>query len=346
MRENFFTLMLCVESWTLNVRHNRKMPSHLSPEILARILPLGLRANRVVEGSISGLHRSPLHGVSVEFADYREYTPGDDLKRLDWRAYARSNKFHIKRYEEESNLRATILLDASASMRYGRGPMTKFDYAATLAASFAALLVKQRDAVGLAVFDDQERAWLRPAATQSQLGKIVDVLEKTKPDRKTELSVVMKKVADQIKSRGLVVIISDLLTDLDSFYDALGKLQYRGHEILIFQILDNDEIDLPFKDSVLFRDIEGGTGAEELFAEPWAFRKSYQSAMETFIAEVRGRCHYGGIDHLMLRTSDELSHALSHYLHGRQSGAVAGTPRAGKMTGHHETTGHEPTEGG
>src|ERR1700759_5010574 len=129
--------------------------SHLSPEILSRIMPLGLRANRVVEGSISGLHRSPLHGVSVEFADYREYAPGDDLRRLDWRAYARSNRFQIKRYEEESNLRATIMLDASASMRYGRGPMNKFDYAATLAASMAALLVKQRDAVGLAVFDDQ-----------------------------------------------------------------------------------------------------------------------------------------------------------------------------------------------
>jgi len=303
----------------------------LDPKILARIIPLGLRASRVVEGSISGLHRSPLHGVSVEFADYREYSPGDDLKRLDWRAYARSNRFHIKRYEEESNLRATILLDASASMRYGRGPMTKFDYAATLAASLAALLVKQRDAVGLAVFDEQERSWLRPAATQAQLAKIIDVIEKTKPDRRTELSVVMKKVAGQIKSRGLVIIISDLLTDLDSFYDGLGRLQHEGHEILIFQILDSDEIELPFKDSVLFRDIEGGTSPEELFAEPWAFRKAYKAAMETFIEEVRNRCLYGGIDHLLLKSSDDLGLALSHYLHGRHR--VGGTPRAGKLSG-------------
>src|SRR3954463_2146730 len=133
----------------------------LKPEILARITKLGLRAQRVVEGTISGLHRSPLHGVSVEFADYREYSPGDDLKRLDWRAYARSNRFYVKRFEEETNLRATILLDASASMRYGRGPMNKFNYAATMAASLAALCVKQRDAVGMAVFDDQERVWLR-----------------------------------------------------------------------------------------------------------------------------------------------------------------------------------------
>ena len=303
--------------------------SPLDPKILARILPLGLRAQKVVEGSISGLHRSPLHGVSVEFADYREYTPGDDLKRIDWRAYARSNKFQIKRYEEESNLRATIVLDASASMRYGKGAMTKFDYAATLAASMACLLIKQRDAVGLAVFDEQERSWLRPAATSSQLIKICDTLEKTQPDRKTELSVVMKKVAGQIKSRGLIMIISDLLTDLDSFYDALGQLQHQGNEILIFQILDPDEIELPFKNSVLFRDIEGGPGAEELFAEPWAFRKAYKQAMETFMGEVRGRCHYAGINHLMLKTSDDLGMALSHYLHGREQGMIG---HAGKMT--------------
>jgi uncharacterized protein (DUF58 family) len=300
--------------------------SYLDPKILARITPLGLRAQKVVEGSISGLHRSPLHGVSVEFADYREYTPGDDLKRIDWRAYARSNKFQIKRYEEESNLRCTIVLDASASMGYGNakndGSMTKFDYAATLAASMGSLLVRQRDAVGLAVFDEQERSWLRPAATSSQLMKICDTLDKTKPDRKTELSAVMKKVAGQIKSRGLIMIISDLLTDLDSFYDGLGRLQHQGNEVLIFQILDPDEIDLPFKNSVLFRDIEGGKGAEELFAEPWAFRKAYKQAMETFIGEVRGRCHYAGINHMMLRTSDDLGMALSHYLHGREQGAI------------------------
>jgi uncharacterized protein (DUF58 family) len=306
--------------------------NYLDPKILARITPLGLRAQKVVEGSISGLHRSPLHGVSVEFADYREYAPGDDLKRIDWRAYARSNKFQIKRYEEESNLRATIVLDASASMRYvhskADGSMTKFDYAATIAASMAALLIRQRDAVGLAVFDEQERSWLRPAATSSQLIKICDTLEKTKPDRKTELSVVMKKVAGQIKARGLIIIVSDLLTDLDSFYDALGQLQHQGNEILIFQILDSDEIELPFKNSVLFRDIEGGKTAEELFAEPWAFRKAYKQAMETFIGEVRSRCHYAGITHLMLTTDTDLSMALSHYLHGREQG----------MIGHHAKT--------
>ena len=301
---------------------------YLDPAVLARIERLGLRAQKVVEGAISGLHRSPLHGVSVEFADYREYSPGDDLRRLDWRAYARTNRHFIKQYEEESNLRATILFDASASMKYaGRGAaMSKFDYAATLCASLASLCVIQRDAVGLVVIDDDERVFLRPAATQSQLQKLVDVLERAKPERTTEIGSVLKRVADKVRARGVVIVVSDLLCDLDAFYDGLGRLQHNGHEILVFQVLDPDEIELPFKDSVLFKDIEG---AEQLFAEPWAFRKAYKQAMEEFIADVARRCRFGGIDHLLLKTTDDLGAALSHYLHGRQGARVK---RSGKVT--------------
>jgi uncharacterized protein (DUF58 family) len=301
----------------------------LKPEVLARIVKLGLRAQRVVEGTISGLHRSPLHGVSVEFADYREYAPGDDLKRLDWRAYARSNRYYVKRFEEESNLRGTIILDASASMRYSSrgGAMTKFEYAATLAASLAALLIKQRDAAGLSLVDDKERAWLRPQATAAQLAKLIDVIERAKPDRTTELGSVMGEVCDKIKTRGMVIVISDLLCDLDPFYAALGKLQHNGHEIMILQVLDKDEIDMPFNDSVLFKDIEGD---EQIFAEPWAFRKAYKAAMETFIREVAARCNYAGIDHLLMKTDDDLGLAMAHYLHGREQSAHA--KRGGKLT--------------
>ena len=298
---------------------------YLDPDVLSRIHNLGLRAQRVVEGTISGLHRSPLHGVSVEFASYREYAPGDDLRRLDWRAYARSNRHFVKQYEEESNLRATILLDASASMKYGDGPFTKFDYAATLAASLASLCVQQRDAVALAVFDTSERVFLRAAATQAQLAKILDVLERTRPERESDLGGVMSQVCDKIKNRGVVIVITDLLVDLDAFYKSLGRLQHNGHEVLVFQILDDDEIELPFGDSVLFKDIEG---TEQLFAEPWAFRKAYKIAMETFIDEVGRRCRSAGIDHLLLKTSDNLGMALSHYLHGRQ---VVGARRGGKI---------------
>ncbi|HEX3997740.1 MAG TPA: DUF58 domain-containing protein [Pirellulales bacterium] len=310
----------------------------LKPEVLARIVPLGLRAQRVVEGTMSGLHRSPLHGVSVEFADYREYVPGDDLKRLDWRAYARSNRYYIKRYEEETNFRATLLVDASASMRYGRGAarsaqpaqpaagFTKFSYAATLAASLAMLCLKQRDAVGLALFDESERSWLRPSAAQSQLLKILDVLESAQPDRTTDLGSVLNKVAAQINARGLVILVSDLLCDLDALYHGLGRLQRQGHDILIFHVLDKEEIELPFNDSVLFRDIEG---SEEIFAEPWAFRQAYRRAMDDFILDVGNRCRSAGIDYTLLTTSDDLAHGLAQYLHRRQT--VAGR-RIGKIT--------------
>jgi uncharacterized protein (DUF58 family) len=298
---------------------------YLDPDVLSRIHNLGLRAQRVVEGTISGLHRSPLHGVSVEFASYREYAPGDDLRRLDWRAYARSNRHFVKQYEEESNLRATILLDASASMKYGDRAMTKFDYAATVAASLASLCVQQRDAVALAVFDSSERVFLRAAATQAQLAKILDVLERAKPERESELGPVMSQVCDKIKNRGFVIVISDLLVDLDAFYKSLGRLQHNGHEVLIFQVLDDDEIELPFRDPVLFKDIEGD---EQLFAEPWAFRKAYTAAMERFIEEVGARCRSAGIDHLLMKTSDNLGLALNHYLHGRE---VAGIRRGGKI---------------
>ncbi len=317
--------------------------TYLNPEVLARIVPLGLRAQRVVEGAMSGLHRSPLHGLSVEFADYRDYTPGDDLKRLDWRAYARSNRFYIKRYEEETNFRATILVDASASMRYGRaaargeGGFTKFDYAATLAASLAVLCLKQRDAVGLALFDEVERTWLRPSAVQSQLTKILDTLESAKPDRTTDLGFVLNKVAAQINARGVVVLISDLLCDLDQLYEGLGRLQFGGHDIMIFHVLDREELELPFNDSVLFRDIEG---SEELFAEPWAFRQAYQRAMCEFIDEAGNRCRTAGIDYTQLTTSDDMGEALSKYLHQRQH--ITGR-RAGKLTmAAHEQHQHHP----
>lgn len=302
-------------------------PRYTDAAVLARIANLGLRAQRVVEGTISGLHRSPLQGVSPEFAAYREYAPGDDLKRLDWRAFARSNRYFIKQYEEESNLRCTIVLDASASMRYIRrgAALTKFDYAATLAASLATLCVQQRDAVGLALFDQDEQAYLRPIATQAQLAKIIDLLEKARPDRATDLGAELVRLSEKLRGRGMVIIISDLLTDLETLYSGLGRLQHGGHELLVLQVLDPDEIELPFGDSVLFRDIEG---SEELFAEPWAFRKAYRAAMEKFIDEVAQRCRFAGIDHEMFQTDADMGVALSQFLHRRQ---VAGTRRGGKI---------------
>ncbi len=292
-----------------------KSPTYCDPEVLARISDLLLRARQVVEGTISGLHRSPFHGFNVEFAEYREYSPGDDLRRLDWRVLGRTDRYYIKQYEEESNLRATLILDSSASMRYGSGAMTKFDYAATVAASLATLLIGQQDPVGLALFDREPHPFLPPAATQAHLVQLVGRLQDAQPDRETLLGPMLGGLADRVRQRGMAIVISDLLTDLPAFYDGLARLQYRGHEILVIQVLDKDELELPFRDLVLFRDIEG---SEELFAEPWAFRKAYQAAMQTFLDETRSACGERGIDHLLLRTDEDLGTALSYYLHARQ----------------------------
>jgi uncharacterized protein (DUF58 family) len=290
-------------------------PKYSDPEVLARISGLSFRARQVVEGTISGLHRSPFHGFNVEFAEYREYSPGDDLRRLDWRVLGRTDRFYVKQYEEESNLRATLVLDCSASMRYGSRALNKFQYAATAAASLATLLVEQQDPVGLALFDSVAREVLPPAATQAQLARIIGLLENARPDRETELGVVLQTLSEQVKKRGLVVVFSDLLTDHDSLHDGLERLQYRGHEIIVFHILDPDELELPFNDLMLFRDIEG---KEELLAEPWAFRKTYQSAMQSFLSEAKGDCGNRGIDYLFLRTDQPLADVLSHYLHARE----------------------------
>jgi len=284
------------------------------PEVLARIAGLTLRARQVVEGTISGLHRSPFHGCNVEFAEYREYSPGDDLRRLDWRVLGRTDRFYVKQYEEESNLRAMLVLDCSASMRYGSGALDKFQYAALAAASLATLLVEQQDPVGLALFDRQTNEVLPPAATQAQLARMIGLLERAQPNRETDLGAVLQTLSDQIKKRGMTIIVSDLLTDLDTFYDGLQRLQHRGHEILVLHVLDPDELELPFDDLVMFRDIEG---SEELLAEPWAFRTAYREAMRQFVDGVRGGCGDRGIDYLLLRTDQPLADVLSHYLHAR-----------------------------
>jgi uncharacterized protein (DUF58 family) len=291
-----------------------KSPKYSDPNVLARIAGLTLRARKVVEGTISGLHQSPYHGFNVEFAEYREYSPGDDLRRLDWRVLGRSDRFYIKQYEEESNLRCMLVLDASASMKYGTGPLNKFDYAATVAAALAHLLISQQDPVGLALFDKEQREVLPPVATQAQLARILGQLETSKPDRETNLGTVLQELSEKFKQRGLVVVLSDLLTDLDSFYDGINRLRYRGHEVLVLHILDKDELELPFKDLVLFRDIEG---SEELFADPWSFRKAYQAAMQDFVDGVQKSCGNQGLDYLLLRTDQDLADALSFYLHSR-----------------------------
>lgn len=303
----------------------------LDPAVLARIQPVGIKASRVVEGSITGLHRSPMHGISPEFAEHREYAPGDDVKNLDWKVWAKSDRYVIKRYEEESNLRCTLLLDASRSMQYAGksalGGRTKFETAATIAACFMQVLMKQRDAVGLITIDTKPRAVLQPKATLRQMAQILDTLDSTKPGGETDLGPVIVRAADQLKRRGMVVVLSDLLCDLDTLHESLGKLQHNGHEVMVLQVLDGEELDLPFNDSIIFKDIEG---SEEVFGEPWAFRKAYKKAMVEFVESAKARCQAAGIDHVLINGDQDLGEQLAHFLHRRQRMAAT---TAGRSTG-------------
>jgi uncharacterized protein (DUF58 family) len=292
-------------------------PKYSDPDVIAQISDLTLRSRRLVEGAISGQHRSPFHGFNVEFAEYREYTPGDDLRRLDWRVFARTDRHYIKQYEEESNVRVTFLVDASASMNYrgARTILSKFDYASTLVVSLAMLLSRQQDPVGLVLFDEAATTVLPASATQAQIQVISALLERCRPARKTELGGLLLSLADQFRRRNLLVIVSDLFTDLTALYNGLNRLRFSGHEVLIMQVLDRDEMELPFEGPTIFRDIEG---EEELFAEPWAFRRSYQNAMTEFLEDVRKECGARGYDHVRFLTDDPLGSSLSYFLHARQ----------------------------
>lgn len=300
------------------------------PEVLARIRSLELRAKHAVQGTLSGVNRSPRLGQSVEFVDYREYAPGDDLKRLDWRVYARTNRWVVKLFEEESNLRATILVDASRSMAYqgASSALSKWDYAATTAASLATLAVEQRDAAGLQVFDREPRDFLPPQASRSQLHAIARRLEESTPERETELGTALRAAARDLPRRGLIFVISDFLTDLDELFDAMGLLADRIHDVVLIQVLDRDEIALPFDEQIEFHDLEGD---DRLMAEPKYFREVYREAMRTFCREVEDRAGERGADYLLTTTEDDLALSLSFYLARRRRLAVRGSQRGGRM---------------
>jgi uncharacterized protein (DUF58 family) len=297
--------------------------AYSDPDAIARIADLTLRSRRLAEGAISGLHKSPFHGHNIEFAAYREYAPGDDLRRLDWRVFARSDRHYIKQYEEESNVRVTFVIDASASMNYrgARAVLSKFDYAATLVVALSMLLTRQQDPVGLVLFDEKAGTTLPPAATASQVAVMARLLQECSPARRTELGGLIRTLTDQSRRRGLMVIVSDLFTDMDSVYDGLNRLRFLGHEVLVMQVLDRDELELPFDGPTVFRDIEGD---EELFAEPRSFRRAYQNAITNFLGDLKRECGSRGYDHVAFCTDDPLGDSLSRFLRGREDAAHTG----------------------
>lgn len=289
---------------------------YFQPEVLSKISRLELRARHVVEGFISGMHKSPYRGFSVEFANHRPYVPGDDIRHIDWRVYAKADRFFIKEYEEETNLRSHILLDCSGSMAYpdhpGTNRMTKWDYAATVAASLAHLLVYQQDGVGLTVFDDQIRRQLPVSANRASLPGFATVIESNRPKGKTNLKVMFDHLASRVPRRGLVIIISDLLTNVDDVIRGLERFRFAGHDVMVLHVLDHDELEFPFAERTLFEGMEDPE--VEIKTDPQALRKDYLAALNEFISRIRSACMDHKIDYALLSTAERLDVALTTFL--------------------------------
>jgi uncharacterized protein (DUF58 family) len=285
--------------------------SYLDPGTLARLGSLELKARTIVEGFLTGLHRSPFRGFSVEFAEYRQYLPGDDLATLDWKVYARTDRHFIKKYEEETNLDCHILIDVSASMGYRSGEVTKLQYGAFLAAALAFLMNRQRDAVGLLTFDDKILTRLAPSARGGQLMSVLIALDRLAIGATTNVAKPLNDLAGAIRKRGLVVLISDLLDDADRVVEGLKHFRYRGTEVIVFHVLDQAELQFPFQQAARFRDVET---RDEVVAEPAVVREQYLKAITDLQDRYRRELRLAGIDYVMLDTSLPLETALMAYL--------------------------------
>jgi len=290
--------------------------SYLRPEVVAQIANMELRARLVVEGFITGLHRSPYHGFSVEFTEHRPYMPGDEFKHIDWKALAKTGRYYIKQFEEETNLKSLIILDASKSMSYGsEGQLRKVQYASYVAAALAYLMVEQRDAVGLAIYDEAVRTYLPPRGTRPYLRQLLVQLEQMKTGNRTNTAAVLHQVAERIKRRGLVVILSDLLDDPQQVLTSFKHFRHKGNEVIVMQVLDPMERSFAFGGDAIFRDMETG---EELSTQPWHIQGAYRSAFRKFLERYQRECRDNNIDYVQLDTSTPFDKALMEYLTKRR----------------------------
>ncbi len=288
----------------------------LHPEAIRRIARLDLRARHVVEGFLAGMHRSPYFGQSVEFVQHRQYTWGDDLRYVDWKVWAKQDRFYVKQFEEDTNLRCTLLVDVSGSMQYGSRGMTKYEYAATIAACLAYLVLRQQDAIGCVAFDETVRMAVPHRTRRNHLDSILQALEVSQPTNKTDLYPIIRHVAESYPHRGMVVLISDLLVDRQGLFRGLKLLNSRGHDLLVFQVMDDDELDFPFSGPTRF---EGLERPEQLACNPRALRQGYLQALGAFLEEVRRGCTAHQADYALIRTSQPMDAALVAYLNNRRS---------------------------
>lgn len=286
----------------------------LRPEEISRIARLEFRARRVVEGFLSGLHRSPYFGQSLEFVQHREYVPGDDVRRIDWKLWSRTDRYYLKQYEEDTNLRTTLLVDLSESMQFASGNESKYEYACSLAASIAYLLLRQQDAVGLIAFDDRIRARVPHQSQQTHLNALLAAMDAQAPAQKTDMAGILRQVAEEQSRRGMIVLISDLFAPRETLFKGLNLLRSRGHDVLVFHVLDDQELDFTYSGITRFDGLEQ---SGELVCDPKALREGYQQAMTAFLDEVRHFCSRSSIDYQTIRTSEHLDAVLARYLNHR-----------------------------
>ena len=297
-------------------RPGRAAPSasFVDPVALVRIKSLSLRAKVVVEGFFAGLHRSPYHGFSVEFSEYRQYSPGDDPRYLDWRLYARSDRYYVKRFEDETNLRCHLVVDMSRSMGYGSGPYSKAEYARTAAATLAYFLSSQHDAVGLMTFDEEISEYLPPRYRPGHLHRLMLALDKPLSGKATDLAAPLEQIAATVSKRGLVVLLSDLLTPIDTLQTRLGYLRLRGHEVIVLRVLDPREQDFAFERPAMFSDLES---KRDLYVDPAAVRREYLERFRAHAAAIRRACNGLAIDLYEMTVDRPLELVLLDFLNAR-----------------------------
>ena len=289
--------------------------NYFDPKVLAGISNLALRARWVVEGLMSGVHKSRAKGFSVEFEEHREYSPGDEIRRIDWKALGKFDRYFIKEYEDETNLRAYLLVDASASMNYASDGITKFDYACTLTASLAYLILKQQDAAGVVTFSNRIEAFIPPRAKRDYLTQILHALVNRGPGGETNVGKILDDIAGQIKRRGLIILVSDLLDEPAQILKGLRQFRFKGNDVIVFHLMDPAELNLPFDGNILFEDLEAAN--LRVITDPRTIRTTYQQVINEFIAEMRKQCHDNAIDYQLISTATPLDQALASYLSWR-----------------------------
>jgi uncharacterized protein (DUF58 family) len=290
---------------------------YLDPRTLASLEGLDLQARMVVEGYVAGMHPSPYHGFSVEFAEHREYVPGDDIRHVDWKVWSKTDKLYLKQYEEETNLLLYLLLDTSESMGYHSGEnVTKLLYAEFIAAALAYMVLQQQDSVGLALFDDAVRRYLKPAGQPSQLKELFHLMDVTPAREKSDLGLVFNDLAERFKKRGVVAVFSDLFDDVSRVITGLKHFRHRRHEVIVFHILDPAEIDFPFREPTNFKGLEG---MADILTDPHALRRAYQDELQSFLRAMEKECRMIDIDYVPLRTDQSLDVPLSGYLASRSA---------------------------